>query len=406
MALKNTKRNKELAGILLEAEYDFKMHVPDNIMILLHAFLKNNKKLYIVGGAVRDALLKREPKDFDVVTDALPDEVKQILDSEKISNFPSGKNFGILTAVINNDSYEIATFRADKYSENSDGRRPDEVVYGDIIDDSERRDLTINALYYDIQNQKVIDLVGGVEDLKNKKIKPVGDAISRFTEDRLRTLRALRFAHRFGSTLDKETIDAIIHFKHLPGVSNERIRDEFYKALESTPKPEEFVEQFLSLGLGPRTFGNNINIDLRHVKELREPVLVLAKLLWNNNPQNIKQSLLGFKCTSDEIKSILFLKMLLDKFKEFDKVVFDPFTDGKWLEQMIVTRDILFQKKILNSQIIKTWAELMSLNNQIISFFVDFIPPFSAKDFPDMKPGKELGAKITIENAKAFLNKL
>ena len=287
----------------------------------------------------------------------------------------------------------------------SDGRRPTSVTFGDIEGDAMRRDLTINALYYDIDKKKIIDLVGGMDDLENKKIKPVGNAMSRFEEDRLRTLRALRFAHRFGSTLDSQTIDAIVHYKDLPGVSSERIRDEFYKALNSSQKPEEFLEQFLSLGLGQRTFGK-VHLDTRHVPELRNPVLVLAKLLWNNDDNLISKSLLGFKATSDEIKGVLFLKSLYQHFKDFDKLVFDPSIDDKWLNQLFKAKSLMIGNGILTVEDMLLWAKIMGFEGKVISEFVKYSPPISAKDFPEMKQSAELGYKISFENAKLFLQRL
>jgi tRNA nucleotidyltransferase/poly(A) polymerase len=393
---------KQLYGLITETEYSFDIKLPNDIYYLSKLFKKNGKKLFVVGGAVRDAKLGKVPKDFDLVTDALPDEVENILNSENIYNFPSGKNFGIISAVIGKETYEIATFRNDNYSEDFDGRRPSSVTFGDMEADAMRRDLTINALYYDIDRGVIVDLVGGLDDIENKKIKPVGNAISRFTEDRLRTLRALRFAHRFGSSLDKETIDAIIHFKDLPGVSNERIRDEFYKSLHSSKKPEDFVEQYLSLGLGPRTFGN-VNLDTNHVPELRNPILVLAKLLWNNTPDSISKSLYSFKASKDEIEAVLFLKNIYERFVDFDKLVFDPLVDGYWLMGLIKKRDIFFEKNILNKRDVLTWGHIMKIDSNVLNQFVDFKITITAKDFSEIKPGRELGEKITIENSKLFL---
>ncbi|HND46768.1 MAG TPA: hypothetical protein PLC61_10280 [Chitinophagales bacterium] len=104
-----------MAGLITEAEYSFHIDLPENIYTLFRVFKKHGKKLFVVGGAVRDALLNKQPKDFDVVTDALPDEVEEILNSEKIYNFPSGKNFGIISAVINDETFEIATFRTESF---------------------------------------------------------------------------------------------------------------------------------------------------------------------------------------------------------------------------------------------------------------------------------------------------
>ena len=402
MSISEQKRIKMNAGLLVELSYDFRMNLPEDIIMLFTLFKKHNKKLYIVGGAVRDALLGKIPKDIDVVTDALPNEVENLLTAENIYNFPSGKNFGIISAVINDETYEIATFRSDNYTDSADGRRPDSITFASMEDDAKRRDFTINALYYDIDEKKVIDLVGGVEDLKNKKIKPVGNAHDRFTEDRLRTLRALRFAHRFGSTLDKETIDAIIHFKDLPGVSSERIRDEFIKSLHSSQKPEEFLEQFLKLGLGPRVFGN-IKLDTRHVSELRHPVLVLAKLLWNNDVISIQNSLINFKTPKNEIDGVLFLKNIHDRFKDFDKLTFDPIIDGKWLMILIKNKNLLFQNNVLTKYEILLWSKIMNLPLNVINAFINYVPTVTALNFPDIAPGKELGEKIILGNANNFI---
>lgn len=403
--MKNYLKN---AGFIKESvRLKYHIEIPSSINFLYVVFKKQNKKLYIVGGAIRDVLLDQKPKDYDLVSDALPNEIESILNSEKIYNFPSGKNFGIISAVINGETFEIATLRSDNYSKDSDGRRPDSIEFTDIYGDHKRRDFTINSLYYDIESGEIIDFSGGVEDLKNKRIKPVGNALDRFEEDRLRILRALRFAHRFGSTLDKETIDAIIHFKDLPGVSNERIRDEVYKALHSSKKPEEFIEQFLSLGLGPRTFGKlSVGLDTRPMPELRDPILVLAKLLLYNTPTEITKSLQNFKATKDEINGILFLKNLYDRFHDFDKMVFNPETDGNWLSVFIKQKNILLENGVLTPEQIMEWSKIKKININLVSYVLKYKFKFSAEDFPELKPGLELGNKINIENAKDFIRGL
>lgn len=115
MSLKNTNFVKKIIGLITESEYDFYIELPSDILTLNQIFKKHGKKLLIVGGAVRDAKLGKKPKDFDLVTNALPDEVENILNSEKIYNFPSGKNFGIISAVVNGETYEIATFRTESF---------------------------------------------------------------------------------------------------------------------------------------------------------------------------------------------------------------------------------------------------------------------------------------------------
>ena len=400
------KRAMQIAGLLLEAEYKFHIDISEPIRQIYNAFNSQGKKLYVVGGAVRDALLGKTPKDYDLATDAIPTDVQQILTNAGISNFPKGESFGVIAAVIDKEVYEIATFREEDYT-GGDGRRPNEdsIAFTDMATDVSRRDLTINALYYDIAAGMVIDLVGGVEDLRNKRVRTVGNPMDRFAEDRLRTLRALRFAHRFGSTLDKQTIDAIIHFKELPGVSAERIRDEFIKALHSSQKPEEFIDEYIKLGLMPRTFPGLV-IDNHTISTIRNIAVVLAKLLWKNDVQKVVKGLYNAKFTGDEIESVAFLLELKVRLQDFDRLVFDPTVDGYWFMNLIKKRDIILEKGVLDFSNFMDWSKISTINNHIMSSFLNFKPKFSAKDFPDMKPGKELGAKIAYENSNYFLQKL
>jgi tRNA nucleotidyltransferase/poly(A) polymerase len=170
----------------------FKLEIPNDIKNINQVFKENGFKLFIVGGAVRDALLNENPKDFDLVTDAIPDKVEEMMHASGFATIATGKAFGVINVFTDTDEFEIATFRND-----SPGRKPKVELGGDILSDSQRRDFTINALYYDIETNQIIDLVGGVEDLKNKIIRTVGDPKKRFEEDPLRILRFFRFLARF-----------------------------------------------------------------------------------------------------------------------------------------------------------------------------------------------------------------
>jgi tRNA nucleotidyltransferase/poly(A) polymerase len=169
---------------ILKIDFD----LPDDILKIKDIFKANNFKLFVVGGAVRDLLLKKEPKDFDLATDALPDIVESML-KNKYRTIATGKAFGVINVFTPTGDFEIATFRSDIGS----GRRPDSVVFTTIDKDVKRRDLTINALFYDIDRGEVVDLVGGVEDLKNMTVNTVGNPMERFSEDPLRILRFFRF---------------------------------------------------------------------------------------------------------------------------------------------------------------------------------------------------------------------
>lgn len=396
------RRTLKLAGIITEKEEKFNIKIPNEILTIQKAFSSEGKKLYLVGGAIRDALIGKVPKDFDIATEVSPKEVSNILTKHNIKNFPKGEQFGVVSAVVNGEEIEIATFREEDYK-GSEGRRPTSVSFSNLEKDVMRRDLTINALYYDIEKGVIIDLVGGINDLKNKIVKPVGNPIERFDEDRLRVLRALRFAHRFNSKLNKNTIDAIKHFRSLPGVSNERIRAEFISGLKTAQHPEKFLQDYYDFGIFPRMFGN-ININNRFIKDLKDPVLVISNLLIDNNIKDVINSLQKFTATNTEKENVKFLLNLKNRFKNFNKVDFIPEVDGKWL--MALKKSLNESNKNIDLNTIKKWAEISNINKNIVNKFVEFVPDVSAKDFPEIKPGPELGKAIISANAKKFISHL
>jgi poly(A) polymerase len=190
---------------------------------------------YLVGGCVRDLLLGREPADYDVTTDATPDEVMRIFPE----TYAVGAQFGVVLVPLpkdqvtkeENDAIEVATFRSDiGYG---DGRHPDQVRYSkDVREDVERRDFTINGLLLDPITNEVLDYVGGRDDLKAGVVRTIGDPERRFAEDKLRMLRAVRFAARFDYAIDPKTFAAIQELaSQIDQVSKERIREELTKML-------------------------------------------------------------------------------------------------------------------------------------------------------------------------------
>lgn len=182
---------------------------------------------YLVGGCVRDILLGREPADYDVATDATPDQVMAIFPK----TFAVGAQFGVVLVPTETGNIEVATFRSD--GTYSDGRHPDQVTYSKTPEeDVRRRDFTINGMMLDPIADKVLDLVGGQEDLRRKVIRTIGEPERRFTEDKLRLMRAVRFAARFGYEIEPATRDAIKRLAStIHDVSRERIRDELTKML-------------------------------------------------------------------------------------------------------------------------------------------------------------------------------
>jgi len=180
-------------GLIREERIKFDLRIPSDIQEIKDVFKKNGFKLYVVGGAVRDALLNKTPKDFDLATDAVPDKVEEIMAKAGFKTLPTGKAFGVINVFTSEGEYEIATFRSDETS----GRNPEVKLGATIESDAARRDLRINALYYDLDTNEIIDLVGGLDDLKNGEINMVGNAQKRFEEDPLRILRFFRFFSRF-----------------------------------------------------------------------------------------------------------------------------------------------------------------------------------------------------------------
>lgn len=182
---------------------------------------------YLVGGCVRDLLLERTPKDFDVATDARPDRVTELFEwSEQV-----GAHFGVVLVRENTCQVEVATFRSD--ASYSDGRRPDAVRFeGDPRQDALRRDFTINALLLDPDTNGVLDFTGGQEDLRRRVVRAIGDPEERFQEDHLRLIRAVRFAARLGFEIEPATMAALQRLHGLIAkVSPERIRDELARIL-------------------------------------------------------------------------------------------------------------------------------------------------------------------------------
>lgn len=298
-------------GLITEERIKFDIPIPQDIQQIQNIFVKNGYKLYVVGGAVRDALLGKTPKDYDLATDAVPDMVEAMMAKAGLRTLPTGKAFGVINVFTDQGEYEIATFREDIGS----GRRPDAVSFTNIEGDVKRRDLTINALFFDIDTKEIVDLVGGVNDLKRGIVRTVGAAEDRFGEDRLRILRAIRFAGRFGSDLDPNVDSALQKDASLDGISGERIRDEFIKGIISAKSTDGYLLMLDKYKLFDWIFPN-LNVDrsifARNLDYKGDDYTVLlARLLKNNSIEVLRKKLNELKYSADEIKVIVFLISLL-----------------------------------------------------------------------------------------------
>ena len=200
--------------------------IPENVKLILKTLESNNFNSYIVGGAVRDLLLSRTPNDWDIVTQALPDDVERIFDN----TIAIGKAFGIINVIIDGETFDVATLRVD--GEYSDTRHPDKVEFTrNLKDDLRRRDFTINSMCMDLKG-KIYDYYGGLKDLKLEVIRCVGDMGDRFKEDALRILRAYRFSAQLDFSLSFEIVHHSWEYTHLlENISKERIMSEWNKIL-------------------------------------------------------------------------------------------------------------------------------------------------------------------------------
>lgn len=212
---------------------------------VLERLKENKEEAYLVGGCVRDFLMGRKPSDFDVTTSAKPNRIEEIFSDQRLITL--GKNYGTVGIFVKGELVEVTSFRAD--GQYVDGRHPSSIQFSKSLEeDLKRRDFTINSMAMDLDG-KLVDIFSGQEDIKNKVIRTVGNAEKRFEEDKLRMLRAVRFANRFSFTIEKNTFSAIRKMaSQIKQVSNERIQQEINKILLSDD-PARGIELMLETGL-------------------------------------------------------------------------------------------------------------------------------------------------------------
>ena len=378
--------------------------LPNDIIEISNAYIKAGKDIFLVGGAVRDFIQGIKPKDWDLVTNALPNESKDIVKSytllKNLKGFrvsdEQGKNFGVLRVYTKDEpeGYEIASYRRD-ISGGRDTKGDDQKVEmgGDVTieDDCNRRDLTMNALFYDIKNKKIVDLVGGVDDIKNGVVRAVGDASQRFIEDRLRILRIFRFAARTGGQIDQKTADSIKKDNRLKNigpkddVSQERVWEEIKKAWKQAKDYRNYLNFFTKFDMWEEVFpGSDINTELVDSKDF---VVVIANLFKNENPEGLEKRLIqDYKIESETATKIVFLVSLLS-FKIED--VFDVYKKR--------------QQCSISDETILEWLRVEGINDDSLIKFVEYKPTTSAQDLMSQGfKGRDLGIKIKEIEVEKF----
>jgi tRNA nucleotidyltransferase/poly(A) polymerase len=272
---------------------------------------------YWAGGCVRDEVLGRRPKDYDVATNATPPQIRDLFG--KTRTLPLGAAFGVITVVGPRPAgqIEVATFRQD--SAYSDGRHPDSVTFSSAREDAQRRDFTINGMFFDPLAGEVIDYVGGQDDLRQGRIRAIGSPRQRFAEDKLRMLRAVRFAAVFGFTIDAETSSAIREMAtQITVVSPERIAMEMRRVLTEPGRVlgvRLLVELGLAVAVLPEIVPHNDQARVRFERDLDllgrlpDPMfpLALAALLTEHGPTAVEGVGLRWKLSHKETDEAAWL---------------------------------------------------------------------------------------------------
>lgn len=281
------------------------MKIPNKVEHIIQELEKNSFEGFIVGGCVRDYVLGTTPKDFDITTDALPDDIKNIF----AHTVDTGIEYGTVSVIINKECFELTTYRIDGEYKNS--RSPENVTFTkNITEDLSRRDFTMNAIAYN-KKDGFIDPFGGINDIKHKLIKGVGEPDLRFKEDALRMMRCVRFSVQLGFDIDDKTMHAITqNAKLLQNISIERIQDEFIKMicskyieriylLEQTTLYHYFIEE-----ISPIFIHLSKNI---HILKVLDSELRLSFLLHHLGELNAEKVLKRLKLSNKVINETKYI---------------------------------------------------------------------------------------------------
>lgn len=299
------------------------LYISKKAQFILDKFKDNNYEAFIVGGSVRDNLLNRKINDFDITTNALPEITESLFDK----TIPTGIKHGTITVILENEPFEVTTYRVE--GNYIDNRKPEDVIFvSEIEKDLSRRDFTINALAYNPE-LGLKDFFNGLDDLKNKKIKAVGEPNLRFKEDALRMLRAIRFSAELDFKIEEKTFQGIKNNSQLiSNISKERIRDELIKVLISS-NPKKAVIELIDCNLLGYIFNFNI-VSNYNDKNFIASLNILNKLpndltirsthlfycLFNEDLKTISEKLKLLRFDNSNIKNIMILSTNKNFLKE------------------------------------------------------------------------------------------
>jgi len=282
--------------------------IPENVLKVLYRLHRSGYRAYLCGGSVRDLLMMRTPKDFDIATDAHPAEIRRLFRNSRII----GRRFRLAHVIFQDMIVEVSTFRREPErgtDENAELLITDDNTFGSPLQDARRRDFTINALFYNIADFSVIDYVGGLDDLNQKRVRVIGDPDIRFREDPVRMMRAIEFASRLGFEIEHDTYEAIL-----------RHRTEILKA--SPPRVAEEILEVLRRGWSRGAFRRMVD------SGLLEPLLpeVYRAIAGDRTPYFWKMTEVldrtvqsGRKISDAVLLSVLLLPWVMDELEQEEK---------------------------------------------------------------------------------------
>lgn len=366
--------------------------IPESIKELHRIFQSNNKSLYLVGGSVRDFLNNESPKDFDLATDATPSEVLEI--TKKFKAKLQGEAFGVVVVRTKDGDFEIATFREDVYGDKLGETRNPEVQFSTIDKDVLRRDLTMNALFYDLDKKEIIDLVGGIEDMRNKIVRFVGNPTERIIEDPLRILRLLRFAARYGFKIEDSSSKVIFdNVKKLSIITRERIWEEIVKAYKQSKNFSDYIWNLIGYGIATDIF-KGLYIPATHIYKTVSLEQHFAYLFMENSTIGLLDKMkFEFKMPHDFSRKVIFFLDLI------------YLTPEKALD--------IYKKKVIcgaTNEEIQEWYKLAGLDTPSHKAFLEYETSVSAeelmlKGFKNRALGEEI-KRLELQNFKKIINEI
>lgn len=346
--------------------------LPTNVNKIIDTLYNAGYEAYAVGGCIRDSILSKNPYDWDITTNARPEEVKKL--------FPKTLDTGIKHGTVsilfkeNNQfkSYEVTTYRCDGLY--SDGRHPDDVTFvNNLHEDLARRDFTINAIAYN-EKAGIVDDFSGISDLENKIVRAVGDPLSRFKEDALRMMRAIRFSAQLSFEIDKKTYDAIITLaENLSHVSKERIAVELIKVLLSD-NPEK-VYLFFDTKLSKYITDDFDKVNKEKLFRCDKKHIALFSLLFSNE-DIAKKILLDLKLDMDTINKVSKLIEEKSKVQQSNIKINEYFLDQKMLKSLIFNLGFELAKEFLGVLAFKYNVNFNDIIDKINSYEKNATPIF------------------------------